>query len=144
VVVDPVGDVAAPFLDQVVEGAPGLLQAGAEPAGGAAAGGLADALHHVADGVALVLGGNLVEARGIGAAMAHEIPAKLDASRHDLRVMVAYVGVERDGAADAVGGEQIHQTDDADPVAVVALAPVPYLGRAFLALGALVGVARHG
>src|SRR5437879_356359 len=59
----------------------------------------------------------------------HELPAERATVLDDLGIVVAHLGVERDGPADAVTGHHLHQAEDPDTVTVVARRPVDDVGR---------------
>src|SRR6516162_3590198 len=128
VVINPVGDVEATLLSEEVEGVPGLGEPGAEPAGRFLAGHLGDAGERVGDRLPFFLGAQGVEPHAVGTVVAEDLPAELDRSADDLRVMVADVAVQRRASADAVLAQHIHQPPDADPVAIIALRPGAHRG----------------
>ena len=59
----------------------------------------------------------------------HELPAERASVLDDLGIVVAHLGVERDGPAHAVTRHHLHHAEDPDAVAVVARRPVDDVGR---------------
>ena len=55
--------------------------------------------------------------------MPHELPAEFDRVLDDLRVVIADIAVDRRGGAYAMLGQHIHDAENTDAVAVIALTP---------------------
>jgi len=55
--------------------------------------------------------------------MAHPFPVQLVTFLDDRRVLGTQLTVERDRGADAITIENLHETEDTDPVAIVARRP---------------------
>src|SRR5262249_24699423 len=123
VVGTPVRDIFAAGLGEQIERAPRLLQPGTEPADWTLAARTGDGLGRVADDLRLLLGRPLVEAPGIALVVPHPLPPPHPALLDDLGVMDADVAVERDGRADVVAVEHLHQPEHADAVAIITDGP---------------------
>src|SRR4051812_10459270 len=122
---------------------PRFLQAGAEPADRTPAAGAGDDVERFADDPGLLFGWHLVEATGIALVVPHPFPAPLLALLDDFRMVDADIAVERDGRANPVAIEHLHQPENADPVAVVAHGPDRNVGNLAGAEAARAGLERE-
>src|SRR6202034_577647 len=111
-----------------VEGAPGFLQAGAEPTHRPPPGRLRDGGERAPDNAGLLAGRRLVQPARIALVVAHPFPLAPVALLDDGRMVGAQLAVERARGAYAIAVEHLHQPEHADPVAVVAHRPARYVG----------------
>src|SRR5437016_4939370 len=116
VVADPVGDIEAALIDQIVERVPGLGKPRAEPADRLLAAERGDLGERPGDRLAFLCRLHLIEPARIGLVVAEDLPAELDRGLHDLRMVVADVAVEVGAGADAALLQHLHDPPDADPV----------------------------
>ena len=123
IVVDPVSDVETTLVDQMIERIPALRQGRAKPADRPFPARLLQAIERIVNELALLFGGDRVQALAIGLVVADELPAKLDRLRDDLRMKFANVAVDGRRCTNAVLRQHIHDAPDADAIAVVALGP---------------------
>src|SRR5262249_14883121 len=128
VVIDPVSDVGSAGLDEVIECMPALLQARRQPAFWTPSGRRRDALAGAEHDAALFLGRHEMEVARVALVVPHELPAELDCVLDDLGIIVAHLTVEGSGPAHSMTCHHLHQTKDADTVAVVARRPVDDIG----------------
>src|SRR5205085_5692893 len=110
-------------LGEVVERMPRLLETGAEPACHLASGRSANALQRRAHHFALRAFGQPVQAPHVRLAVPHEFPAEALGFVDYFRMRVADLAIQGHGAANAVLRHNLHQSPDADAVAVIARRP---------------------
>ena len=120
---DPIGDVETTFISEEIERVPGLGEPAAEPARRLFAGHLGDARQGAVDCFALLYRAQRIEPHAVGLVVAEDFPAKLDRGANNLGMMVTNVAIQRRAGADAMLAEQIHESPDANAVAVIALRP---------------------
>src|SRR5260221_1928833 len=113
----------AAFRRQEVEGVPGLLQARAQPADRPRTGGVRDGRERAPNDRLFLTRRRFVEAARVAFAVTHPFPAALSTFVDDLGVIGAEVAVERDGGADAVAVERLHDAEHSHAVAVAAARP---------------------
>ena len=122
VIVGPVAEVAHALGGEKAGGAGRFRVAGAHPAGGTAAGGVLQCGQGTPDVVALLLFGHLAgDETGGGLAVANEFPAAVLALLDEEGVVGGDGGVHGDCGRDAEPIEQVHDAEDSDAVAVLAL-----------------------
>src|SRR5262249_17643499 len=75
------------------------------------------------DDLGLLCDWHFVEAAGVALVVSHPFPATLLAFLDDFRMVDTDIAVERGGCAHAVTGENLHQPEHTDAVAVVTHGP---------------------
>jgi hypothetical protein len=88
-----------------------------------------DRVDRRADDLGLFFGRHFVEATGVALIVSHPFPAALLALLDDFRMVDADIAVECDGRANPVAIENLHEPENADPVAVVAHRPDRNVGN---------------
>ncbi len=140
VVIDPVADVADPGGNQMLGRVEGLGQARAEPAQRALAGKPRDGGERALDHRRLVL---FVVDRPLLVAVAHELPAGVQAGLRHARVVDAHARVDRQGRADAKALIERVKAPEAHAHAVLVPAPVGHVGQRGHARGRRQHLPRH-
>ena len=123
VIVDPVRHVIHTRFGQHFERVPGLGQTGAKPAARALATEFLQFVQRLRDDLALLLWGQSGQPHAVGQVVPHQFPIELEGILEDLRMVVTNVGVDGGRCPHAIFFEHVHHTEDADTVAVIALAP---------------------
>ncbi len=140
VVIDPVADILDAVLGQEIERVPCLLQARAQPSAGRVP--VARAISASASRMmrGSSSGGTSLRRRVLVSLWPIHSQRRFCPSVDDLGMARADMAVERDGAADAIALEHLHQPEHADAVAIVARRPGRHIRH--LAAGAA-GARRH-
>jgi hypothetical protein len=107
----------------MVEGIPALRQCRAKPPDRPLPARLLQAIERIMNELALLFRWDRVQALAVGLIVADELPTKLDCLRDDLRMKFANVTVDGRRCTNAMLRQHLHDTPDADAIAVVALGP---------------------